>query len=184
LPQFASKADQWDTVDRIRSDAKTVINLLADLTGLKLIAVDEFHEPQSELEDDASCDFTESIVNVIKKFLEARKNSTISHEADLADLKRTRKDMLQAIDRFSKFQTNCEDGFLAAVKGLTAQIDILEKLLTENDKLADLVLADVKALFEAAIVKLQTLPEQQISEMKEPTTDAPQVEKILPVPVA
>ncbi len=71
--------------------------------------------------------------------------------------------MLQAIERFRRFQNNCEDGFLGAVKGLTAQIDILEKLLTENQKLADLVLADVKALFEAAILKLQTLPEQQTS---------------------
>ena len=116
--------------------------------------MDQAHEPQSESEDGASCDFTKSILKSIEKFLDARKNSTISHETDLADLKRTREEMLQAIEKFKKFKSNCESGFLESVKGLTVQIDILEKQLSGNHKLADHVLADVKKVFEAAIIKL------------------------------
>lgn len=132
---------------------------MADLTGLKLIAVDQSHEPQSESEEGVSCDFTKSILKSIEQFLDARKNSNISNETDLADLKRSRDEMLQAIERFKKFKSTCEGGYLEAVKGLTAQIDILEKQLRENLKLTDHVLAEVKAVFEAAIVKLQTEPE-------------------------
>ena len=161
LPQFASKADQWSTVERIKTDAKTVINLLADLTGLKLIAVDQQPEPQSESEGSAPCDFTNSILTMIEQFLDARKNSTISHETDLADLKRTREDMLQTIERFQRFRSNCEDSLLGAVKSFAVQIEILESQLIENHKLTDQVLADVKEVFAAAIVKLQTLPEQK-----------------------
>jgi hypothetical protein len=98
---------------------------------------------------------------MIEQFLDARKNSMISHETDLADLKRTRDDMLQTIERFQRFQSNCEDGLLGAVKGFKVQIDILESQLVENYKLIDHVLADVKEVFAAAIVKLQTLPERK-----------------------
>ena len=47
------------------------------------------------------------------------------------------------------------------MKGFAVQIDILESQLVENHKLTDHVLADVKEVFTAAIVKLQTLPEQK-----------------------
>lgn len=96
---------------------------------------------------------------MIEQFINARKNSTLSHETDLTDLKRTREDMLQAIERFKKFQKNCESSFLESVKAIEAQISILEKHQTENQKLTDIVLVDVRKVFEAAIVKLQTFCE-------------------------
>ena len=71
-------------------------------------------------------DFKKSIRNMIEEFLIARKNSTISHETDIIDLKRTREDMIQAIDRFKKFQPTC-DSLLETVKGFETQINHLEK---------------------------------------------------------
>ena len=104
-----------------------------------MIAVDQAREPQSESENDASCDFTTSILKMTEQFLNSRKVSTISHETDLAELKRTREDMLQVIERFKKFKQTCESAFLQSVKVLEVQIEILEKQLTGNSELADLV---------------------------------------------
>jgi hypothetical protein len=74
-----------------------------------------------------------------EQFLSARKVSAISQESDLAELKRTREDMIQAIERFKKYKSTCGSGMLQAVKEFAVQIEILEKQLTGNSELADLV---------------------------------------------
>ncbi len=73
--------------------------------------------------------------------------------------------MLQTIERFKKFKQTCESAFLQSVKVLEVQIEILEKQLTGNSKLAEVVLSDVKIVFEAAIFKLQSVPELETPQL-------------------
>ena len=47
------------------------------------------------------------------------------------------------------------------MKEFSTQIEVLEKQLIGNKKLADLVLAEIKTVFVSAILKLQTTPELQ-----------------------
>ena len=51
-----------------------------------------------------SADFAQAVQKLINQFLDARKNSTISHETDIEDLKRARNDLNQQIERFKKFK--------------------------------------------------------------------------------
>ena len=59
-----------------------------------------------------SADFAQAVQKLINQFLDARKNSTISHETDIEDLKRARNDLNQQIERFKKFQPITDGGLL------------------------------------------------------------------------
>ena len=70
---------------------------------------------------------------------------------------------MSAIERLVKFRSSCEGPIQQTIAVLGAQIAYLEKQLSENQKLVDLILIEIKAIFARAIAKLQTLPEISVA---------------------
>ncbi len=63
------------------------------------------------------------------------------------------------MDGLGKYKEECGGPFLAGITELNKKISALEKEVAANNRVADLVLIEVKALFASTLAKIQLSPE-------------------------
>ena len=67
------------------------------------------------------------------------------------------------MDGLGKFKQECGGPFLAVITELNKKISALEKQVAANNRVADLVLIEVKALFASTLAKIQLSPEISVA---------------------
>ena len=160
IPKLMSTVPMWTSRSEIQSFVRTAVNQLIDVAGLDDMSQKQVREPQSEREDvKEKHDFVKELVKQAEMFVNALQNFEIVQEHDLSELRAERAYQLNAIERLVKFKSKCEEPLKEVVNVLSSQIADLEKQLDDNQKLADLILIEIKAIFVSAIAKLQTLPQ-------------------------
>jgi len=104
LPEYAIKASQWDTVEKIQADSKHLVALLSGLTNLKVEIAGSDREPKEESKgpDAASGDIKKDILKLVAQYNETKKSTDASQVDKLSNLNKTRAEILQQIDSFKE----------------------------------------------------------------------------------
>lgn len=117
-------------------------------------------EPQSEAEESKEeSNFTQNVIKEVDKFLDALRSNAIVNEADIENLKSSRTLQYAQIELLGKFKELCQGSIQEVIAKMSKQIEVLEKEVAANHKIADLVLIEIKAIFAKSLVKIQFLPE-------------------------
>ena len=102
--KYLSQADQWSTVAIIQEHTVKLVDYLQDVVGIQAQPKRD-REPQSESEEvKGELDFESAVVKEVRKFVEGLKNFKIVQEADMADLKTRRANILNEIEALGKFK--------------------------------------------------------------------------------
>jgi hypothetical protein len=80
-------------------------------------------------------------------------------EADLEGLNKMKNSMLKKISLLDKFKGDFEVDIQAVADKINQKIAALKAEVAQNDKIADLVLIEIKALFAASLAKIQFSPQ-------------------------
>ena len=70
------------------------------------------------------------------------------------------------MDGLGKYKEECGGPFLAVITDLNKKISALEKQVAANNRVADLVLIEVKALFASTLAKIQLSPEISVAKVQ------------------
>jgi len=79
------------------------------------------------------------------------------HELD--DLNALRENQLKEIEKLGRFKDKCGGALNEVVALMSAEIRDLEQQIVDNQKIADLVLIEVKAVFLKHLAKMQAKPQ-------------------------
>ena len=90
----------------------------------------------------------------VRLFLKALHNFKIVAEADLEGLNKMKNSMLKKISLLDKFKGDFEVDIQAVADKINQKIAALKAEVAQNEKIADLVLIEIKALFAASLVKI------------------------------
>ena len=79
---------------------------------------------------------------------------SIVNEADLKGLRSLLERQKGEIDALGKFKEECGGAFNAVITQLNKKISVLSEEVAANQRIADMVLIEVKALFASSLARI------------------------------